>query len=76
MVPFQVERLNIGGAMNLSKGIFAVRFTLFYVLFQLNGINTGKVNNHFNINGSVFSMDHFTNFSGWLVEEDLVLSIV
>lgn len=118
IIPFEVERLNMGGAMNLSRGIFiapvpgiyhfsfsclsGTDLPFFDVFLQLNGINIGKMNNHFNIDGTAFSMisldaslrlkqgdqislfkslgkivdgdDHFTHFSGWLVEEDIVLS--
>jgi len=115
VIPFEVEQLNEGGAMNLATGIFTVpvggiyhfEFTGMkdvntvdiYIYLQVNGVNigvsyaTGGLPNFLSLNGISASLrlkvgdqvrlykaggilndnNHYTHFTGWLVEEDLVL---
>ena len=114
VVPFEVERLNVGGAFNLTTGFFTapvpgtyhfefsgIKDTSskigFYISIQLNGRDIGfavasnlehqtgsltasfkmkvgdKVNLYKTHNNGVLYDDpnHYTHFTGWLVEEDL-----
>jgi len=117
VIPFDLERLNVGGAMNLAAGVFTVPVDGIYhfeflglrdltdsnsiaVGLNVNGVRTGTCHgtnlpNYFVglsgisaslrlkigdqvtlIKGSGTLNDdiaHYTHFTGWLVEEDLVL---
>jgi len=115
VIPFETERLNEGGAMNLVTGIFTVPVDGIYhfeftgiklndptelrVFLQVNGVNIGEayatnLPNHLSFSGigslrlktgdqvrlykttgTIYDdVDHYTFFTGWLVEEDLMLS--
>jgi len=115
VIPFELARLNEGGAFNLSSGIFSVQVPGIYhfdfsavkaysrsylaIFLQVNGANVGFIQtdvhersrdvvsfsaslrlaagdrvNLFNAGGVLEDHRgyHFTHFSGWLVEEDLM----
>ena len=115
VIPFDVERLNVGGAMNLATGVFIApvdgiyhfEFTgvkyadssAIFIYLQVNGVNIGsayatemlpdflglsgisaslKLKNGdqvrlFKTTGTLHEFQQYTFFTGWLVEEDLVL---
>ncbi len=117
VIPFDIERLNVGGAMDLATGVFTVpvngiyhfEFSALkessdinsvYVYLQLNGVDIGisyatNLPNFLSLNGISASLrlkigdevklykaggtldddGPFTHFTGWLVEEDLVLAV-
>lgn len=117
VLPFDLERLNVGGAMNTAAGVFtapvdgiyhfefsglkdASDSTTLFIQLRLNGVLIGEsygppVPNYFlglsSISASLRlktgdqvtlfkesgtlndDAGHWTHFTGWLVEEDLVL---
>jgi len=117
VIPFDLERLNVGGAMNLATGVFTVPVDGIYhfefsglrdiadatgmnIYLNVNGVSTGTCHvtnlpNYFvGLSGISASLrlktgdqvtlfksvgtlnddtNHYTHFTGWLVEEDLVL---
>jgi len=116
VLPFDLERLNVGGAMNLATGVFTVPVDGIYhfqfsglrdytdatgmsIGLNVNGVNTGncyssslpsysvglsgisaslrlKVGDQvtlFKGSGTLREDAHYTHFTGWLVEEDLVI---
>ena len=114
VIPFEIERLNVGGAMNMATGVFIAPVdgiyhfefngmknadpTAIFVFLQVNGINTGSayatyLPNYlglsgisaslkletgdqvrlFKTTGTLHEYRQYTFFTGWLVEEDLVL---
>ncbi len=115
VIPFEIERLNVGGAMNLGTGVFTVPIggiyhfeframkgydegTIGYVDFQVNGstisssfitstalsalsgisasfhLKSGDQVRLYKTAGNLNdNARHYTDFSGWLVEEDLLL---
>ena len=116
VLPFDIERLNVGGAMDLEAGVFTVPVdgiyhfefsamkeysdtNAIYVYLQLNGVNIGmsyatNLPNYLSLNGISASLrlkigdevrlykttgtlndSPITHFTGWLVEEDLVLTV-
>ena len=112
-IPYDIERLNIGGSMNLASGVFTApasgRYyfsfasqsytfnSLSFVHLRVNGVVIGESytpTNYYNmpLSASVnlkkgdqvglfsacqvyadFSTNHYTQFSGMLLEEDLTL---
>jgi len=115
VIPFTVERLNVGGAMDLAAGVFTVpvngiyhfEFTglkdggdpdNLYIYLQVNGIDLGiaiatylpnylalssisaslrlKTGDQVRLYKTSGTLDDgpFSHFTGWLVEEDLVLN--
>ena len=122
VIPFDLARLNEGGAFNLPSGIFTVPVPGIYnfllsavklgpatnlnIFLQVNGVNVGLANtdqystgtyeavslsaslrlaagdkvNLYNWNDGFYKVrsaladneKHFTHFSGWLVEEELM----
>jgi len=116
VVPFDIERLNVGGAMNLATGVFTVPVDGIYN-FEFSGMKSGydsenlfihlQVNGEFTVTSCATAMPnylsvtgigaslrlkvgdqirlfkttgtlhdtsyHYSYFSGWLVEEDLML---
>jgi len=117
VIPFDVERLNVGGAMNTAEGVFtapvdgiyhfefsalkdALDPSSVYVSLLVNGemignsfgstipdyyVGLSSINAHLRLKtgdqvsllktGGILNDDagHYTHFSGWLVEEDLVM---
>ena len=113
VIPYELERLNIGGAMNLQTGVFTAPVTgRYHFTFTAQSVSSGRTGNyvHLRVNGvktgashapskdynlpilatlnlkkgDTVDMlmdggaiwddsDHFTQFSGVLLEEDLVL---
>ena len=117
VIPFDLERLNVGGAMNLATGIFTVPVDGIYhfefsalrdstdatsmnIGLDVNGVRTGtcyvtslanyfmalsgisaslklKIGDQVTLFKSAGTLNdntnHYTHFTGWLVEEDLVL---
>jgi len=120
VIPFDVERLNVGGAMNLATGVFTApvdgiyhfEFSAMksydggaldtYVTLQVNGggvslayasaeiapylplsgisaslrLKTGDQVRLYKETGALndyVGSNHYTHFTGWLVEEDLIL---
>jgi len=114
VIPFDIERLNVGGAMNMATGVFVapvngiyhfefngmkyVDSTAIFVFLQVNGDNIGSayatnLPNYLGLSGISASLKlksgdqvrlfkttgtlhewlQYTFFTGWLVEEDLVL---
>jgi len=114
VIPFDIERLNVGGAMDLATGVFTVpvdgiyhfEFTgmkdlnaaFIFIYLQVNGITIGEsyateLPNYLTLSGISASLrlkigdqvrlyktggtlndaGRYTHFTGWLVEEDLVL---
>ena len=115
-ITFELERLNIGGAMNIKTGIFtAPRNGVYHfdfsflkdvsqnfvtVFLRKNGVNIGATeasgSANFDLQSSLHSTlkldsgdkvdlfevrggviiddpDHYTHFTGWLIEEDLII---
>ena len=114
VIPFDIERLNVGGAMNLATGVFTAPVDGIYhfdfkglkstdpeqlfIYLQVNGVNigtayatnlpnylglsgisaslkleTGDQVRLFKTTGTLHEYRQYTFFTGWLVEEDLVL---
>lgn len=117
IIPFDIERLNVGGAMNLTSGVFTVplngtyhfQFSAvkplgaseIYIILRVNGVGIGSgfgTNAHYvylptfssasaklKVGDQVYLLnhrgqlhdtpgEHFTQFNGWLVEEDFHLA--
>jgi len=116
VIPFTVERLNVGGAMDLAAGVFTVPVNgiyhfefsglkdggdpdTLYIYLQVNGITIGvaiatylpnnlavssisaslrlKTWDQVRLYKTTGTLDDgpFSHFTGWLVEEDLVLNL-
>ena len=112
VIPYQIDRLNVGGAMNAATGVFTApangRYHFSFkalsdssgaynwVFLRVNGVKIansfarldgynmplvatlqlikGDTVDVYLYQGSIYdSTDHFTQFSGFLLEEDLVL---
>ena len=114
IIPFEVERINVGGAMNLNTGVFnaprsgTYHFSFTFMNYFQNNNNTifirkngvpigaahadgssqivlpsslpvtlklisGDTVDLFQLDGSLMDYtDHYTHFTGWLIEEDLI----
>ena len=73
-IPYEVERLNIGGAMNLASGVFTApvsgRYQFNFVAQKNDRIDTYLIKGSINDDSTFYN----TQFTGILLEEDLVLS--
>jgi len=89
IMPFDSQLLNVGGAMDLATGIFTVPVDGIYhfefkgIRHALSGIGASlwlKTGDRVTLYKTVgiihdYTAAHFSSFTGWLVEEDLMLSI-
>jgi len=65
VLPFEVERLNLGGAMNLATGIFTVPVAgVYHFEFSaLKDVSATRLNIDFQINGAFITRAHMNHLT-------------